>query len=154
MQSASGKTGRVVAVRLSPGEDLLEGLSEACKKHDLNNGLILTGIGSLRSARFFNPVPLPDRKTGYGYGDPIVLAGPIELLSATGMICRGGKGETLFHVHVSLSDQNGGGWGGHLIEGNKVLITADFVLAEVEGLNMGRKYNEEVDLMIFDPRPE
>ncbi len=142
------KIGRVVAVRLSPGEDLLEGLTEACKKHSLNNGLILTGIGSLRAARFFNPVPLPDRKIGYGYGEPIALAGPIELLAATGMICKGDDGQTLFHVHLSLSDQNGGGWGGHLIEGNKVLITADFVLAEIEDMSMGRRYNEDVELMI------
>lgn len=154
MQSASGKIGRVVAVRLAPGEDLLEGLAKACKEHNLNNGLILTGIGSLRCARFFNPVPLPERKIGYGYGDPIALAGPIELLATSGMICQGDTGETLFHIHVSLSDQNGGSWGGHLIEGNKVLITADFVLGEVEDMNMGRKYNDDVELMIFNPQPK
>ena len=152
MQSASGKINRVVAVRLSPGEDLLEGLAEACKKHNLNNGLILSGIGSLRLARLFNPMPLPDRKIGYGYGSPLELVGPIELLAATGMICQGDKGETLFHIHLSVSDQNGGGWGGHLIEGNRVLITADFLLGEIEGLTMGRKYNEEVELMIFNPQ--
>jgi Predicted DNA-binding protein with PD1-like DNA-binding motif len=153
MQSVSGNIGRVVAVRLSPGEDLLEGLRDACEKHNLKNGLILTGIGSLRQARVFNPVPLPDRKIGYGYGNPIELTGPIELLATSGMICQGDKGETLFHVHLSLSDQNGGGWGGHLIEGNRVLITVDFVLGEVEGINMGRKFNEEVELMIFNPQP-
>lgn len=154
MISASGKIGRVVAFRLTPGEDLLEGLAEACEKHNLNNGLILTGIGSLRAARFFNPVPLKDRKIGYGYGDPIVLHGPIELVGASGMICKGDKGEILFHVHCNFSDQNGGGWGGHLIEGNRVLITADFVIGEVEGLNMGRRFDEDVELMIFNPKPE
>lgn len=153
MQSASGKISRVIAVRLSPGEDLLEGLTEACKQHSLKNGLIMTGIGSLRSARVFNPVPLPDKKIGYGYGEPIALAGPIELLATGGMICQGDDGQTLFHAHVSLSDQNGGAWGGHLIEGNRVLITADFVLGEVDGMNMGRSYNEEAELMLFNPRP-
>ncbi len=154
MISAAGKIGRIVAFRLAPGEDLLEGLAEACKKHELNNGIILTGIGSLRVARFFNPVPLPSKKIGYGYGDPIVLTGPIELLSASGMICKGDNGETLFHIHCSFSDQNGGGWGGHLIEGNTVLITADFVIAEVEDINMGRRFNEEVELLIFNPQPQ
>ena len=153
MQSASGKIGRVIAVRLSPGEDLLVGLGEACKKHGLESGVILTGIGSLRQARVFNPVPLPDKKFGYGYGNPIELVGPIEMLSASGMICQGDKGEISFHVHMSLSDQNGGGWGGHLIEGNTVLITADFLLGEVEDISMSRKYNEEVELMIFNPQP-
>ena len=152
MQSACGKIGRVVAFRLSPGEDLLEGLTEACKTHELNNGLILTGIGSLRSARFFNPIPLPDRKIGHGYGDPIALHGPIELVSTSGMVCKGDKGETLFHVHCNFSDANGNGWGGHLIDGNRVLITADFVLGEVEGMSMGRRYNEDVELPIFFPQ--
>jgi predicted DNA-binding protein with PD1-like motif len=154
MIAAAGKVGRIVAFRLAPGEDLLEGLAEACAKHNLNNGLIMTGIGSLRSARFFNPVPLPGRKIGYGYGDPIVLAGPIELISANGMICKGDSGETLFHIHCGFSDQNGGGWGGHLIEGNKVLITADFIIGEVEDMIMGRRFNDDVELMIFHPQPK
>ena len=154
MQSASGKIGRVIAVRLAPGEDLLESLKEVCKKHGLCNGLILSGIGSLHSARVLNPVPLPERKIGYGYGNPIELLGPIEILSASGTMGLGDNGETLFHVHLSLSDQNGGGWGGHLIEGNKVLITADFVLGEVDDMNMGRKYNDEVELMVLNPQPK
>jgi predicted DNA-binding protein with PD1-like motif len=152
MQSASGRIGRIIAFRLSPGEDLLEGLTEVCAQHSLNNGLILTGIGSLRSARFFNPLPLPDKKVGYGYGDPIVLAGPIELTGTSGMICKGDKGETLFHVHCNFSDQNGGGWAGHLIDGNKVLITADFVLGEVEDIDMSRRFDPDVELLIFSPR--
>lgn len=152
MISASGTIGRVVAFRLTPGEDLLEGLTEACEKHKLNNGIIMTGIGSLRSARVFNPVPLKDRKIGYGYGDPISLVGPIELVSTSGMICKGDKGETLFHVHCNFSDQNGGGWGGHLIEGNRVLITADFVIGEIAGINMGRRHDPDVELMIFNPQ--
>ena len=154
MQSASGKLGRIVAFRLKPGEDLLEGLAQACEEHKINNGLILTGIGSLRSARVFNPVPLPNAKAGFGYGDPISLVGPIELLSTSGMICKGPNGETLFHVHCSFSDQNGSGWGGHLIEGNKVLITADFVIAEVEDMNMGRRLDPDVELLIFNPQPK
>jgi predicted DNA-binding protein with PD1-like motif len=153
MISASGKIGRVVAFRLTPGEDLLEGLMQACAEYKLNNGLILSGIGSLRNVRVFNPVPLPDKKVGFGYGEPINLVGPIELISTSGMICKGDKGETLFHVHCSFSDQNGGGWAGHLIEGNKVLITADFVIGEIEGINMGRRIDPDVELLIFHPTP-
>jgi predicted DNA-binding protein with PD1-like motif len=151
MQTADGKIKRIVAVRLAPGEDLLLGLAEACKLRGLDNGLILTGIGSLRVARFFDPLPLPHKKAGYGYGEPIVLQGPIEIISASGMICRGENNETLFHVHCAFADQNGGGWGGHLIEGSKVLLTADFVLGEIEDMVMGRRFDEELDVYIFNP---
>jgi predicted DNA-binding protein with PD1-like motif len=151
MQTAEGTIKRIVAVRLAPGEDLLAGLTEACKRHKLDNGLILTGIGSLRIARFFDPLPLPHKKAGYGYGEPIVLQGPIELISTSGMICQGENGGTLFHVHCAFADQNGGSWGGHLIEGNKVLMTADFVLGEIEEMKMGRRFDEELDVFIFNP---
>jgi predicted DNA-binding protein with PD1-like motif len=152
MQTAEGRIKRIVAVRLEPGEDLLAGLEEACRRHKLNNGLILTGIGSLRIARFFDPLSLPQKKAGYGYGEPIVLQGPIEIISIGGMICTGESGETLFHVHCAFADQNGGGWGGHLIEGSKVLLTADFVLGEIEGMRMGRRFDEELDVFVFNPQ--
>lgn len=151
MQSAAGSIGRVIALRMAPGEDILLGLQQVCKEHNLNNGIILSGIGSLNGARFCDPICLPEKKAGYGYSDPIVMNGPVELLSAAGMICQGVDGETLFHVHLSLSDQNGGGWGGHLIEGNKVLLTADFVIGELNGLCMGRRWDTDLETFIFNP---
>ncbi len=154
MQSASGNISRVVAVRLAPGEDLMEGLAQACEAHKLNSGLIMTGIGSLNGARFCDPMPLPQKKAGYGYGEPINLTGPIELVSTSGMICFGEKGETLFHIHCCFSDQNGGAYGGHLIEGNRVLLTADFIIGEIDGLSMGRRFDQDLDVFIFNPRPK
>lgn len=151
MQVAVGNIGRVIALRMAPGEDILASLTQACKDNNFNNGIIMSGIGSLNGARFFDPICLPHKKAQYGYSDPIVLNGPIELLSATGMVCQGVEGETLFHVHLSLSDQNGGGWGGHLIEGNKVLLTADFVLGEINDLRMGRRWDEDLETFIFNP---
>lgn len=67
------------------------------------------------------------------------------------MICHDEKGETLLHVHVSYSDPYGNAHGGHMTEGNKVLITVDIVIAELEGFEMGRRYDEDLDLFIFNP---
>ncbi|MCD8350312.1 MAG: DNA-binding protein [Planctomycetaceae bacterium] len=154
MQSASGTLQRVVAMRLAPGEDVLDGLKRACAEHGVKEGLILGGIGSLNGAAFMNPIPLPDKKAGYGYGEPLRLEGPIELVALSGQICLGADGETLFHVHASLSDQQGHGWGGHLIEGNKVLLTTDILVAEVGGIAMGRRYDEDLEVLIFNPTPK
>lgn len=151
IRSAEGKIGRTVAFRLPPGEDVLEGLAKVCEKHNINNGVIVSAIGSLQGAKFFSPVPLPDKKAGYGYGDPMQLTGPIELVTADGMICVGLEGETLFHVHCAFSDQNGNAYGGHLIEGNEVLLTVDMVIAEVEGIHMGRAFDEDLEVPIFNP---
>ncbi len=150
-QVAEGNIKRVFAFRLTPGMDVVEGIVSLCEKNGIKNGIILSALGSLDGARFYDPVELPDKKAKYGYSDPIILEGPIELLSLSGMICHGENDEILTHFHFSLSDQNGRGYGGHVIEGNKVLITVDVVLSELEGINMGRKYDENLELEIFDP---
>ena len=60
------------------------------------------------------------------------------------MICHDDDGNLLLHVHMSMSDQHGTGHGGHLIEGTKVLLTTDMVIAELDGLVMGRRFDEEL----------
>ena len=61
MEMAQGKLGRVIAVRLKPGTDVLLGLQEACERNGINNGVILSAIGSLQDPHFCNPVELPRR---------------------------------------------------------------------------------------------
>lgn len=152
MQIAQGKMGRVAVFRLAPGEDVLEGLTKACDELKINNGLILSGIGSLDGATFFDPVILPEKKSKYGYGNPLVLYGPIELVSMSGMICQNDSdGKTLLHVHFALTDQYGNAHGGHLMEGNKVLFTVDAMIAEVEGIKMGRRFDNDLGVFLFNP---
>ncbi len=149
-QVAEGTIGRVLAIRLKPGTDIVDGIVSICKQKGIKNGIILSAIGSLDGARFFDPVAIPEKKAGYGYSEPIVLEGPIELISLNGMICNNSNG-ILTHFHFSLSDEDGNAYGGHVIVGNRVLITVDIVIAELDGINMGRSYDPELELEIFDP---
>ena len=151
MEMAQGKLGRVVALRLKPGTDVLLGLEEACKRSGINNGVILSAIGSLDSPHFCDVVEVPT-KAGYGYGEVLHLTGPIELTNASGIICHDDEGNTNLHVHMSLSDRYGNAHGGHLVEGTKVLLTVDVIIAEIEGLVMGRKFDEELEVPLFAPR--
>ena len=141
MEMAQGNLKRVVAIRLKPGTDVLLGLEEACRRSGINNGV-----------QFCNPVELPDKKAGYGYGETLHLTGPIELTSAAGIICHDDEGNTNLHVHISLSDRHGNAHGGHLVEGTKVLLTVDVVIAEIEGMVMGRKFDDELEVPLFAPR--
>ena len=151
MEMAQGKLGRVIAVRLKPGTDVLLGLQEACERNGINNGVILSAIGSLQDPHFCNPVELPT-KAGYGYGETLHLTGPIELTSASGIICHDDEGNTNLHVHMTVTDRHGNAHGGHLVEGTKVLLPVDVILAEIEGLVMGRKFDEELEVPLFAPR--
>lgn len=151
IEMAEGKLGRIVALRLTPGTDVLLGLTEACKRAGINNGVILSAIGSLDSPHFCDVVELPT-KAGYGYGETLHLTGPIELTNASGIICHDDEGVTNLHVHMTLTDRHGNAHGGHLVEGTKVLITVDVVVAEIEGMVMGRKFSEEMGVPLFAPR--
>ena len=151
MEMAQGKLGRVVALRLKPGTDVLLGLEEACKRSGINNGVILSAIGSLDSPHFCDVVEVPT-KAGYGYGEVLHLTGPIELTNASGIICHDDEGNTTLHVHMTLTDRHGNAHGGHLVEGTKVLLTVDVIIAEIEGLVMGRKFDEELEVPLFAPR--
>ena len=153
IEMAEGKLSRIVALRLTPGTDVLLGLTEACKRAGINNGVILSAIGSLDSPHFCDVVELPT-KAGYGYGETLHLTGPIELTNASGIICHDDEGNTNLHVHMTLTDRHGNAHGGHLVEGTKVLITVDVVIAEIEGMVMGRKFSEEMGVPLFAPRQE
>ena len=151
MEMAQGKLGRVVALRLKPGTDVLLGLEEACKRSGINNGVSLSAIGSLDSPQFCDVVEVPT-KAGYGYGEVLHLTGPIELTNASGIICHDDEGNTNLHVHMTLTDRHGNAHGGHLVEGTKVLLTVDVIIAEIEGLVMGRKFDEELKDPLIAPR--
>ena len=73
LEMAQGNLTRVIAVRLRPGTDVLQGLTEACRRAGINNGVILSAIGSLDGVAYCNPVELPDKKAGYGYGEVLHL---------------------------------------------------------------------------------
>ena len=152
MEMAQGKLGRVVALRLKPGTDVLLGLEEACKRSGINNGVILSAIGSLDSPHFCDVVEVPT-KAGYGYGEVLHLTGPIELTNASGIICHDDEGNTNLHVHMTLTDRHGNAHGGHLVEGTKGLLTTDVVIAEINGIVMGRKFDNELEVPLSAPRP-
>lgn len=150
IEMAEGTLGRVVTFRLKPGTDVLLGLTELCRQKGIRNGVIVSAIGSLDNVQFCDPIVIPESKAGYGYGRTLHLAGPIELLSASGLICHDGDALSL-HIHIDLSDANGNAYGGHLVEGTTVLLTLDGVIAEINGIDMGRQYSEELEVPVFHP---
>lgn len=146
-----GKFGRVIAARLQPGMDVMEGLRQICEEQGLNNGVVICGQGSLNGVRFLNPLERADRASGYGYGDPLELRGPIELVSTSGLISHKEDGSTDLHIHVNLSDRYGNAYGGHLIGGTKVLITVSFVIAEIEDMEMKLSFDPALGFPAFCP---
>ena len=152
MSAALGRFGRTVVLRLKPGDDLLDGIQATCERYGIHNGVILSGIGSLGCVRFCDVEALPEKKCGYGYGRVLALDETIELTGASGVICSDKNNAINLHIHVCLSDKNGKAYGGHLVRGTTVLMTADLVLGEIEGIDMRREYVPEMDVYLLSPR--
>ena len=150
--AAEGKLGRVLVLRLKPGTDLLGGVQAACERYGIRNGVILSAIGSLACVRYCDVEALPEKKCGYGYGAVLELNEPIELTGAGGVVCRDAEGNINLHIHICMSDKTGKAYGGHLVEGTRVLMTADIVLGEIEGVSMLREHDPEMDVYLLSPR--
>lgn len=150
--AAEGCLGRVVVLRLKPGTDLIKGIQSACERYDIHNGVIISGIGSLGRVRFCDVEALPEKKCGYGYGRTLELNETIELTGASGVICSDADNSINLHIHLSMSDKNGKAYGGHLVEGTTVLMTADIVIGEIEGIAMRREYDPEMDVFLLSPK--
>ena len=150
--SAEGRMGRVVVLRMKAGTDLLDGMLAACEKHGIHNGVIISAIGSLNGVYYCDVEAVSDKKCGYGYGRTLYLDGPIELTGASGVICSDAEGRINMHVHINMSDKYGNAYGGHLVQGTKVLLTADIVLGEIEDVQMLRELDPDLEVYLLNPR--
>jgi predicted DNA-binding protein with PD1-like motif len=112
--------GRLLLIRLNPGDDLLRGLEQAVAEAGIRNGAILSGVGSLKSYHYHvvATTNLPPGNT-FIKGD-----GAFDLVNVNGMIMDG-----RVHAHVIFSDAEKA-MGGHLEEGCLVLTFAMVVIAE------------------------
>jgi len=153
-KAAIGQIGRVIAARLLPGTDLIEGIEKICEDYGIKYAFVGCSIGSLQKATFMYLVPKPEAKVKAGYTAPFELPGPIEFLGGLGVVCEGEKGERITHFHGTVSDQLDHVYGGHFVKGkNAILVTMDLIIVEVEGVKLLRKYDKETDLVNFAPEP-
>lgn len=134
MQSKENKN--IIFIRLFPEEDVNEQLIKACKKHDIKNAVVISGIGQLKKAQlgYFR------EKDDYS---PETFDKPMEILSLTGNISKQDS-DYLLHLHAVLGDENKRAIGGHFIDG-KISITAEIVMLKTD-LKIDRKLNEKTGL--------
>lgn len=106
----------MIVFRLVHGQDLKTCLKNLTYKNGVKSGIIVCIVGSINNAvlRMSN-------------GDKKVFRGPFEIVSCEGTISQDGV-----HVHISVSDENGRVFGGHLLEGCKIYTTAEIGIIETK----------------------
>jgi predicted DNA-binding protein with PD1-like motif len=111
-------------LRLGPGDDLRESLAREARRPGRPPLAVAMGMGSLRGARL-----RPAAEDA-----PLLLEGPLELLTLSGTLTRDGV-----HLHASVADGAGRVRGGHLLAGAPVRTTAELVLLPLEGWRASRR---------------
>ncbi|MEM3153321.1 MAG: DUF296 domain-containing protein [Candidatus Bathyarchaeia archaeon] len=135
-----GKIGRIIFSRILEDEDLADAIKQRAEKSGVKAGLI-TVIGSLKTAVL-----------GYykeGEYKHIRLDGPLEIASCAGNIAVDEKGGTVIHAHIVVTDEDGKAFGGHLMQGSVVGVTAELAIIEGVGLNLQRIFDGKTKLKLL-----
>jgi predicted DNA-binding protein with PD1-like motif len=132
--------------RLTHDVDLMEGILEACKRHNITAGSV-SCMGSLKKATLVQP-KVEDEK--FTFTKPIVWNQIVELLSGTGFIGYGVDGELDFHLHGTYVNHRGEISGGHFLLGeNPTAITIEFIVHFSNKIVLLRQIDEKWKLPVF-----
>ena len=129
---------KTYALRLHSGSDLKAELIKFTNSHNLQAGLILTCVGSLKQAT----LRLADDNRIRVYDQKFEIVSLVGTLSADGL-----------HLHASISDRDGTTFGGHVQEGCLIHTTAEIVIGELEGTRFSREFDEQTgykELVVSD----
>ncbi len=133
MESFTAKTsGKVVVLRLDPGDLLLESIQSLIQKEGIRDGYIASAIGTLDYCVMHMVMT-----TGY---PPVEYFArwenkPLELSSIDGIIADG-----MPHLHMVVADHERA-YAGHLEENCRVLYLAEIVVVELEQALLKRVRN-------------
>ena len=104
--------------RLHRGDDLLLSIRQLCQEHHIAAGVILSGVGCLTQAVVRDADGVTLR----------TVAEHCEILSLMGTVSQ-----TRCHLHIALSRQGLGAFGGHLQVGCLVNTTCELVIGVLDG---------------------
>ena len=128
------ETAQPIAVGIDPGEMLLESIEKAIEEHDIRAGMVVSGIGTLKTCTMHYIT-----HTGFPPEDKLyTIDKPIELLSVSGLIV-----DRKPHLHIQVSVGEDECYGGHLEPGSEVLYLAEVGMLKCNGLEMKREKNDE-----------
>ncbi len=119
-----GRTGRLVAIRLKPNQDLVEGVEAAAEEAGLAYATVRAAVGSL-----------VDAALGFGAGEGAgvtTVEGPgIEILTLGGELRPDRQGRPHAYLQGTVSDPDAGVYGGRFVRGaNPICMTLELVLQE------------------------
>jgi uncharacterized protein len=139
----------VIVVGLAPGEMVLESLQAAIKTHQIQNGVVVSGIGTLKRCKMHHIEPADaNRPDNFPPKDRIfILEKPLELVSVSGVIADGQP-----HLHIVVSYRDEEVYAGHLEDHSEVLYLAEIVILKFNTLQMTRYFDDTRKISLLGPK--
>lgn len=134
------KLREVLTGRLSHAGDLLEEITDICRRENIQLGWF-EALGAVKRARlaFYN-----QETHDYEF---LVLDQPLEITKLVGNVSLK-DGNPFVHAHVALADKAGNAYGGHLASGT-VVFACEFKLEIFEGPVLKRELDEVTGLSLW-----
>jgi len=120
---------KTIAKRLTDDQDLLIEIKKLLDEHNVQAGVILSAVGSLKQTNI--RVPVINGNVQYIHPENV------EVDSLHGTVSKHG-----LHLHISVSDVEGKVWGGHVKEGNTIRTTCEIVIGVLEDTAFKRTSDE------------
>lgn len=133
------KMGNVLAIRADRGQEILSSIQEICEKENVQVGIV-SGIGAV-SKCIMGVYDVEEQKYYKNEMD-----GSFEITNLTGNVTRK-DGEVYLHLHITLGDEDGKAFGGHLNEA-WISATSEIFIINVEG-TLERKVDEQIGLNVL-----
>ena len=126
--------------KLSHGADLLEEITDLCRREDIRLGR-LEALGAVQRARlgFYD-----QQARLYQF---LEIDRPLEITNLVGNVSLK-DGNPFVHAHVTLADKAGNVFGGHLAPGT-VVFACEFILESFEGPVFERNFDETTGLPLW-----
>jgi len=131
---------KVFMGKLTYGADLLEELTEVCRRENVQLGRV-EALGAVSRARlgFYN-----QQTREYQFFE---LDQPLEITKLVGNVSLK-DGKPMVHAHVTLADEAGKAFGGHLAPGT-IVFACEFILQAFEGPTFERGFDEQTGLPLW-----
>ena len=127
--------------RLGFGCDLLEELNRVAREREIKLGRI-EALGAVQKAR----IAYYDQNSRvYQFID---IDKAMEIVQLIGNISLK-EAEPFVHAHITLADESGKVFGGHLAPGT-ILFACEFIIEALEGPDFNRSFDEETGLPLWN----
>jgi predicted DNA-binding protein with PD1-like motif len=135
------KSREIFIGKLSHGGDLLEEITDICRKENIQLGRV-EALGAVKRARlgFYN-----QKTHEYQFH---VVDQALEITKLVGNVSIK-DGNPFVHAHITLADNKGNAYGGHLASGT-VIFACEFILEVFDGPVLKRNFDETTGLPLWE----